>query len=539
MKKLYFNGTFVPMTAPEDTFEALLVADDGTIAFTGSLEEARALAEGCEEVDLEGKAVMPGFIDPHGHFGMTNMLLATADLSRCQSIDDILDALVKFRDEHNMGPDEMLVGMNYDHNELAEQRHPNKFDLDKVSATQPIAVYHASCHMMAANSALLDLAGIDENTDDVEGARYYRVGDTREPNGYIEETAAMLPVHVKVLSKLDCSFDSMIDKMQDFYASYGVTTCQEGATDPAMCAAFTGLGEQGRMKIDLVMYPMSSYDVPGMLENYAAYDAPTYKGHVRIGGVKTVLDGSPQGRTAWLSEPYTLGEEGEGFCSNGFKSDEEVYEFAKMAIDTNHDWLAHANGDETSEQILRCYGKAYADSENPEKDKLRPVMIHCQTARTDQYERMGALNMVPSIFTSHIWYWGDVHLKNFGPVRGSRVSAVRDALDNNLPFTFHTDCPILPPDMLETVWCAVNRITKRGAQLDESQKVGVFDALKAITINGAYQYHEEDTKGTLEPGKLADLVILNASPLAVDPAAIRDITVLETVKEGDTVFTRA
>ncbi|MEG0374732.1 MAG: amidohydrolase family protein [Raoultibacter sp.] len=224
MKTLYFNGDFVPMTTEDDTFEALLVADDGTIAFTGSLEEARAQAAGCEEIDLEGKAIMPGFIDPHGHFGLINTLLATADLSLCESIDDILDTLRAFLAEHPTDADGVLFGMNYDHNNLAEQRHPTKFDLDKVSSEIPIALMHASVHMMAANTPMLAVVGIDEDSIDPEGARYARVGDTREPDGYIEETAAMLPVYGAATARLNATYDSLLEDMQREYSSRGVTT---------------------------------------------------------------------------------------------------------------------------------------------------------------------------------------------------------------------------------------------------------------------------------------------------------------------------
>ena len=163
-------------------------------------------------------------------------------------------------------------------------------------------------------------------------------------------------------------------------------------------------------------------------------------------------------------------------------------------------------------------------------------MIHCQTMRPDQYERMAELNMVPSIFASHIWYWGDVHLKNFGPERGGRISACGDALRAGLPFTLHTDTPVLRPNLLEAAWCAVNRVTKKGVQLDEDQKIGVYDALRAITVNGAYQYGEEDRKGTLEAGKLADLAVLDRDPFAIDPADLRDVRVLATIKEGERVY---
>ena len=165
-------------------------------------------------------------------------------------------------------------------------------------------------------------------------------------------------------------------------------------------------------------------------------------------------------------------------------------------------------------------------------------MIHAQTARTDQYEKMAEIGMIPSIFASHVWYWGDAHLRNLGPVRGGRVSSCGDAERAGLPSTLHTDTPVLRPNLLEAAWCAVNRITKAGVQLDEDQKVTPYAAMHAITYNGAYQYGEEADKGTLETSKLADLVVLDRNPLAVDPREIRDIQVLATIKEGETLYER-
>ena len=219
-------------------------------------------------------------------------------------------------------------------------------------------------------------------------------------------------------------------------------------------------------------------------------------------------------------------------------TDEDAIAFAKMAIDSNHQLLCHCNGDAAADQLLRVYEAARDASDNPEKMALRPVMIHAQTARTDQYEKMAAIGMIPSIFSSHVWYWGDAHLRNLGPVRGGRVSACGDAERAGLPFTLHTDTPVLRPNLLEAAWCAVNRITKAGVQLDEDQKVTPYEAMRAITYNGAYQYGEEADKGTLEAGKLADLVVLDRNPLAVDPREIRDICVLATIKEGDTLYER-
>lgn len=540
MKTLYYNGDFVPMTQEDATFEALLVADDGTIAFTGSLDEARRRADGAQEIDLEGKAVLPGFIDPHSHLTGTTQYISTASLSDCTSFDDIVDALTAFIEKRGITAEGVVMGTGYDQNFLVEGQHPTKDVLDRASREIPIFIVHASGHMGVANSRSLELVGVTAETPDPEGGLYGRVEGTTEPNGYAEEPATLFNFYAMCQPRMNLDVPAMFGEMQDYYVENGVTTAQDGATQPDFADMMAAFARAGKMKLDIVGYPMDGHGVEGMLERNADFDSQDYIGHFRLGGIKMFLDGSPQGRTAWMTEPYEPGEDGAtDYVAYGTMTDDEAYAFIRSGIDTNHHVLCHCNGDAAGDQLIAQYKRALEDSPNPDKHKLRPVMIHCQTIRRDQYQAMAEIGMIPSMFTSHIWYWGDIHLKNFGPVRGGRISAVRDALDAGLPFTFHTDVPVIAPKMLETVWCAVNRVTKGGAQLDEDQKIDVFNGLKAITINGAYQYGEEDRKGTLEAGKLADLAILDANPLKVDPMDIRSINVLETVKEGESVYRRA
>ena len=535
MKKLYFNGDFVPMTTEEASFEALLVAEDGTIAFTGSLDEARSLAEGCEEIDLEGKTVMPGLIDPHSHISGTTQYLTAAQLENCTSYDEIIAAMKEFAEARNIGEDGIIMGVAYDHNSLAEGKHPNRHVLDQVSTEIPVICIHASSHMCVANTKLLELAGITAETPNPEGAQYGRE-EGNVPDGYCEEPNAMWPIFAVVGPRNQMDMDKLILEMQDIYMEHGITTCQEGATTNDFVDLFAHFADANLLKMDVVSYPMYGEDVDAALEKHARFDSQEYTNHFRIGGLKMFLDGSPQGRTAWMSEPYTPGDEGDDYCGYGTMTDEAAYEFIRKAIDGNHQVLSHTNGDQAAEQYITQYTRALADSPNPEKANLRPVLIHAQTARKDQYERMAGINMIPSIFASHIWYWGDIHVKNFGPVRAGRISAVRDAIDNNLHPTFHTDTPVLRPNFFEEVWCAVVRQTKDGVQLDEDQKCSVFEGLQCITINGAYQYGEEDRKGTLEVGKLADLCITEKNPLKVSLDELRDLKVVETVKEGETIW---
>lgn len=199
--------------------------------------------------------------------------------------------------------------------------------------------------------------------------------------------------------------------------------------------------------------------------------------------------------------------------------------------------MAHCNGDAASQQFIDCYKEGMKKCESDGGD-LRPVMIHCQTAREDQLEEMKKIGMLPSIFVAHTYYWGDVHLKNLGAERGNKISPVGTANKIGLKYNFHQDCPVLAPDMLKTIWCAVNRKTRKGAVIGEDERISVYDALKGVTVNAAYAYHEENEKGTLEKGKLADMVILDTNPLCCEPCDIDKINVLETIKEGETLYRR-
>ena len=539
MGKLFCNATFVPLTDEDARAEALLVDDEGRIAFVGPLEEARERAGGAEEVDLGGAAVLPGLIDPHSHFTGSLQYLLFADLSECTSFAEITETLREFAAKRHIGPDGVIMGNGYDQNNLVEQRHPDKSVLNAVSEDTPVLITHVSNHMGVANDRLLELAGITPATPDPEGGRYGRMDGTGDLDGYAEEPAAMNPFYAVTTPRLGLDFAAMVPAMQRIYLEHGVTTCQDGATAPDMAGVLVSLAKAGLLKMDIVAYPMWGTDVMATLAANPEFDSQRYTGHFRFGGLKMFLDGSPQGLTAWMTEPYVEGPDGErDWVAYGTMTDDDAAAFAKAAIDSNHQLLCHTNGDAAADQLLRVYEAARDASDNPDKMGLRPVMIHCQTARTDQYEKMAEIGMIPSIFSSHIWYWGDAHLRNLGPARGGRVSACGDAARAGLLFTLHTDTPVLRPNLLEAAWCAVNRVTKAGAQLDEDQKVTPYQAMRAITFNGAYQYGEEADKGTLEAGKLADLVVLDRNPLAVDPREIRDIKVLATIKEGEVIYRR-
>ena len=192
--------------------------------------------------------------------------------------------------------------------------------------------------------------------------------------------------------------------------------------------------------------------------------------------------------------------------------------------------MAHCNGDAAAQQFIDAFEKAQGCCRV--KNQIRPVMIHAQTVRPDQLERMAQLDMMASFFVAHAYYWGDVHRKNFGDERAMAISPARTALEKGVRFTFHQDAPVVPPEMWRTVWCAVNRLSKTGAVIGEGERISTLEAMKALTVNAAYQYFEEESKGTLEEGKLADLMILDRDPLETPPMELKDIQTLATIKEG-------
>lgn len=535
METIYYGGTILTMEAEDDRPEALLV-ENGRIKAVGDLSSVSAAAgKGAKKVDLQGRCMMPSFIDPHSHIVMNGQMALFADLSECRCFDDIEAAMRAHVEESKITAQQVAVGFGYDHNFLEEQAQPGKAVLDKVSKDVPILIMHVSGHLGCVNSAMLKLVGIDSDTEDPKGGRIGRVSGSTEPDGYLEE-AAMMGVQGCMGKRLKPKLSKLFEGLQKSYVENGVTTAQEGAANGGSMTILKMAQLLGKLQIDVVIYPLASGGGSEMFRKYKNM-VGRYKKHLKIGGYKMILDGSPQGRSAWMSQPYLGGEP--DYCGYPWLTDEDAFGYCLQALNENQQILTHCNGDAASEQFLNAYEKALEASTNPNKDNLRPVMIHCQTVRNDQLDRMAKLKMLPSIFIGHVYYWGDIHMKNFGPERGHRISPAKDALNRGLIINFHQDTPVTKPNMLHSVWAAVNRISRMGNIIGEDQKIGVYDALKAVTINAAYAYFEEDSKGSLKVGKRADLVILDKSPMAVAPMEIKDIRVMETIKDGKTIYKRA
>lgn len=531
MAELYYNGAILTMADRCPQAQAILV-EDGIIIKTGTAEEVFARkTEDTRLIDLRGKTMLPGFIDGHSHFSGLATSLGQCDLSHASSFEEIVRALREFIRENQIPAGEWVTGSNYDHNFLLEKKHPDKFLLDAVSQSHPIVIVHASSHMGVANSAGLQAQGLGADTPDPAGGRYGRLDDTGEPDGYMEENAFVNFRNRMPMPDID-SIMRLFEKAQDIYASYGITTMQEGMVTEPLFQILQYAEQKHILYLDLAGY----LDLENCGELLAAYPeyAGQYVNHFRIGGFKIFLDGSPQGRTAWMQEPYA--DTPDGYCGYPIKEDAQLYRLILSALEKGQQLLAHCNGDAAAEQYITQFEKVTRDY--PQYSAHRPVMIHAQFVREDQLRRMSKIKMLPSFFIAHVYYWGDIHIQNFGAERAGNISPAGTALRLKLPFTFHQDSPVLPPDMLRTVWCAATRITKSGVSLSQEERVGVYDALKAVTVHAAYQYGEESEKGTIEEGKAADLIILERNPLEVPIDEVRKIKVLETIKKGVCVYKR-
>jgi len=570
---IYIGGPIVTMIRDNDRVEALAVKG-GKILKTGSRNAILSL-KGPETkvLDLKGKAMMPGFIDPHSHVVLQAAKFATVNLDPYPigDIKSIADIQRKLRERIEKRPPRaggVVIGWGYDDTGLQEKRHPNRDDLDAVSREHPILLMHISSHFMAANSKMLELAGVNARTPDPPGGRFQRKAGGQEPNGVMEETA--MDVMLKVVPKPTAEETaSLIEEGLRRYAAEGITTAQDGGSFPGIIKLFRSMAASGKLPIDVVAYPVTRLGLDDALVDEIARTWKNW-GRFRIGGIKLVGDGSIQGYTAYLSAPYfkgpgqqqaetdqcqnpvgtelVLGQTDVGDSSTSkappastdaargypLMSQEEMNKWLRLADSKGIPVLVHANGDATIDMLINAVETARGDLPRPD---LRTTIIHAQTMREDQLDFAASNGLVPSFFPIHVVFWGDRHRDLFlGPDRAARIDPSRSALDRGMKITLHHDAPIAHWGMLPVVSAAVNRVTTGGKVLGPDQRISIYEAFRAVTKDAAWQYFEENRKGTLEAGKLADMVILDRDPLKTDPGNIADIKVLETIKEGKTVF---
>lgn len=565
--QIYLNGTILTMEPAQPQVEAVAVRDGKILARGSQKDILKFKGDSTMVINLEGKTMMPGFIDPHSHYIAavistisTNISSPPIDSVRC--ISDIISKLNALKTRLNLKPGDMLLGMGLDPDQLNEKRYPTILDLDPAFPDNPVVLVHASGHIGVYNTQALKLSGIGEKTPDPPGGIIGRLPGSTKPNGVVYENAwfstmgkIMVPQAEKLARqiKTECEAEiakgekpqalpSDIEKKfrwlmmagQEMYAKEGYTTIQEGSSSNNVIGLLKMAAKQQLFYLDVVS--LVAEDLTDSLVGNAGFTFGKYEDRLIFRGVKFICDGSPQGKTAYLSQPLLPASGCMHDCSGKPNIDPSSLEEGMRACYKNGvPVIAHCNGDAAIQMIIDAHEKVIAELGLPDTNR-GTVVIHAQFIRPDQLSKFKQHHIFPSFFTNHCYYWGDVHIKNMGRERAFFLSPLRAALDSGIVFSNHTDFNVTPVNALFTVWTAVNRVSRTGVVIGPDQCISPYEALKAITINSAIELGEQNSKGSIVSGKLADFVILSDNPLTVDPMKIRDIKVVETIKEGKPVY---
>jgi predicted amidohydrolase YtcJ len=540
--RIWSGGPILTMNDKAMRAEAVAEAGGKIVAVGSKASVMKLKGPNTQMIDLKGRALLPGFVDAHGHVvvgglqALSANLLAPPDgeVKDIPSLQQTLREWMKANDAAVKKVD-LAIGFGYDSASLKELRHPTREELDAVSTEVPIMIVHQSGHMGVLNSKGLELAGITADTPDPEGGKIHRRAGSKEPAGLIEETA-FFPVAVKMLTRVGpAGMKEFVRAGTALWARFGYTTAQEGRATPASFAILRQVAEEGGLAVDVAVYPDVLVDREFIKKSVSA----TYADRLRVAGAKFTIDGSAPAFTAWRDRPYyaPVGDFPKGYAGYPAVTTEQAMDAIDWAYANDVQIITHANAEAASDLLIAASTLARL-KHGPGKDR-RPVLIHGQFLREDQVESFQRLGILPSLFPMHTFYWGDWHVtKTMGPELGQNISPTGWVRKRGMMFTSHHDAPVAFPDSMRVLDATVTRVARgSGKVIGPQHRVDVITALKAMTIWPAWQHHEENTKGSIEAGKLADFVILSRDPTQGDPNTIDRIKVTETIKEGKAIYT--
>ena len=535
---IYTGGSILTINDTQPTAEAVAVRD-GVIIAVGSLDNmSNHQNDQTILFDLDGRTMLPGFVDSHGHAvlgglqGLSANLLPPPD-GMNSDIPAIQNTLREWLSNNKAIVEQvnLIVGFGYDESQLAEKRPPTRYELDEVSTDVPIIIVHQSGHFGVANSRALEISGIGRGAQPPPGG-VIRFDKNGSPNGVLEENA-FFKVLVPLITKLGPEGMRAFAKAgTQLWASYGYTTAQEGRSSPEVVEILKQVAADGDIPIDVVAYPDVLIDRDYISENISK----EYTNGVRVGGAKLTIDGSPQGFTALRDRPYydPIGNYPPGYAGYAAASMEQTQDSIHWAYKNNIQIITHSNGEGASDMLLASIEAAQSEFGTPD---IRPVLIHGQFLREDQVDDMKRLEVFPSVFPMHTFYWGDWHRDHtVGPVNAENISPTGWITQRDMIFGTHHDAPVAFPDSMRVLAATVTRRTRSGDILGPYQRVNVMTALKAMTIWPAWQHFEENNKGTIEVGKVADFVVLSDDPTVVDPESLAELTVLVTIKDDEVIY---
>jgi len=540
------GGNIITMGAKNSRAEAVAIKDSKFL-WVGSTEDVKeAIGKKTKVRDLEGMTVVPGFIEAHNHtleFGLT---LSGIALASVRSIDEILNLVRKRVDHQKEGT--WIVGAGFNQNKLREKRLPTRWDLDKVAPNHPVSLKHTSCHVMVVNSRALALAGITKDTPDPEGGEIDKAKGTGEPTGVLIEFPAMKFIE-DIIPKP--SYEDLIEalkKANQSLLSEGITSATDAGVGtnggvPRQIAAYQEAVERGVLKVrhNLAIWSNALIDY-----NYLDEELQNIEGkllgmgirsglgneNLRIGPLKFVPDGALSTGTAVTYEPY--GVDPENQSTGVFVIDpEKLMKFASIAHSLGWQLAIHGIGDRALDASINAIDKALQGKFI--KDS-RHRIEHCVMVTPQMIDKIKHLGILVIVQPGFIWEIGENYISQLGPERAAKTKPFRTLLDNNILMAFSSDRPVIDGAPLLGIHAAVNEKTMNGHDYAPMEKISVEEALRCYTINGAYTTFEENIKGSIEVGKLADLVILAEDLTRVAPERVKDIRVMATMVGGEYVY---
>jgi predicted amidohydrolase YtcJ len=539
--RIWSGGPILTMNDKSMRVQAVAEAGGKIVAVGSKARVMKLKGPNTQVIDLQGRTLLPGFVDAHGHLVVGGMQALSANLLAPPdgNVTDIPSLLKTVRDwveanKEAIAKTKLIIGFGYDPSTLKEQRHPTRDELDTISTEYAVMLVHQSAHFGAVNSKALEIVGYTAATKDPAGGVIRRRAGSQEPDGVLEELA-FASLAFKLLPSIGPNGMQIFAREgAKLWARYGYTTAEEGKAVPGVAKVLKSIADEGGFAIDVVAYS----DVLADREFIKANKSDTYSNRFRIAGAKLTIDGAPQGFTAWRDKPYykPVGDFPAGYSGYPSATAEQVMDAVQWASENGVQIISHANGERASDLLIAAHTAAQA--RYPTAARLRPVLIHGQFMREDQVDSYKRLGVIPSLFPMHTFYWGDWHLdQTVGPVDGANISPTGWVRKRGMIFTSHHDAPVAFPDSMRVLDATVTRQSRgTGRIVGPQQRVDVITALKAMTIWAAYQKFEEKSKGSLEVGKLADFAILSRDPTTGDPRTIDTIKVTETVKEGKSIF---
>jgi hypothetical protein len=534
---LWHDGTIITMDGPVPRTVQAVVARGGKIVFAGSEARARKIAgPQAEDHDLNGATMLPGFVDAHSHFSMLMQVNTGIDLDAGDQPPGDIPALISLIrhgiEARKIADSDWVVAWNYKDAPLAEKRHVTRDDLDAAFPGRKVVLIHFTGHGLVASSAALAAAGVKDDTPNPPGGLFLRDAKGR-PNGVVFESA--LAAFFQVLPRpTPAQMLSALDATQMGYARLGYTHAQDGATQIPELNFLLSQPARAAMKVDLAILP--SY---GGLDNLLARQdlkMGQYQGHTKIQGVKFVLDGSPQARTAYFTRDYKLGSPEGHHPWHGqpiIKQDE----FDAMAAKVHaRGWqlFVHANGDAAIDMAIKGFDTLGIKA----ADDRRPVVIHSQFQRADHLPAYQRIGVGPAYFSNHTYYFADIHRTNFPSEVVGFISPFKAAMRAGLHPSNHSDAPVTRLDPFTQLWSSMARTSLSGVVSGADQRLSAYEGLQMLTTGPAWQVFEDNRKGRIKPGLLADFVVLDRNPLTTPLDQIRAIKVMMTAKEGQIIWQR-